>query len=140
MCEHSTLNVAALARLHLAPAKNSAIPFTVELEENTSSDPKKGIAANEVPGAKDQKEPKVAVRFEQGRYPKLQSFKSAYSSDKRHLLLVGGRYAIRTSILLHFTHRSNITCMHALYVYIHVHAVAYTMHVYTYSIIILYTY
>ena len=93
MCEHSTLNAAALERLHLAPVKNPAIPFTVELQVNTFSDPNNGIIAwRDVPGAKGQHEiPKVAVRFDIGRYPKLQSFKSAYSSDKQFLLLVGGR-------------------------------------------------
>lgn len=86
MCEHSTLNVAALERLHKAPLKDRTIPFTVQLVENEWSNASEGISAKEVP------EDKIAVMFKTKRYPKLQSFKSAYSSDKRYLLLVGGRY------------------------------------------------
>ena len=91
MCEHSTesnrLNVAKLEKLHNAPLKNRKVPFTVQLVENKFSNASKGISANDIDDVTWK-----AKKFEKYRYPKLQSFKSAYASDKRFLLLVGGRY------------------------------------------------
>ena len=88
MCEFSTVNTARGHRLHTASAKDSTISFTVRLVENKQSDPCNGISGSEVPVDGTVK------TFATRRYPKLQSFKSAYHSQKKEkILLVGGRYA-----------------------------------------------
>lgn len=87
MCEYSTINHADVLRRHAAPKKDPAISFTVNLVENMNSSPENGILGSEVPANG------AAVTFDEHRYPKLQSFKSAsHSMTPNKILLVGGRY------------------------------------------------
>lgn len=87
MCEYSKLDAAALHKLHMAPAKDPSISFTVRLEENNQSSPGNGILAG-----RDVPSDGTAMKFAVNRYPELQSFKSAYHSQRKEkILLVGGR-------------------------------------------------
>ena len=58
----------------------------------------------QVPGADPSKQSgveRIAVRFEAGALPKLQSFKSAVHSKGGYHLLVGGRYAATACTILY---------------------------------------
>ena len=54
-------------------------------------------------------EQRVGKLFRHGALPKLQSFKAAISTDKKKLLIVGGRYNAHT---VHYMPISMYTCMY----------------------------
>jgi len=80
------------------PMKDSGISFGVELMTNTGSDINKAIdPITQVPGANPQvtlpDNKLYALSFPMGALPKIQSFTAALHSNKKDVLIVGGRIA-----------------------------------------------